>query len=425
MLQAIHRRFDIPCFRCEVSPSAPTTWCAILSSVAIAFTHQPWNDGTNLDDWFATVLEAALQEPSHLTLVVAWAKRSGLQRIQPDLDAIREHGGSVSIIVGISEGGATRQGLELAMQVADRVDIFHDPAGRTFHPKVYTFRSDTLSKLLIGSNNMTAGGLYGNYEAGISVTAENDDLLFAQVEEWISRLRADKECCIRLDQTVLTQIVADERYRIGDEELERSAGAKSPALPTAPDSFLFKPSNSPKKTARRHPRLHPTGAGNGVDSATTGQSQSGRSSDGEILREWSKKLKRSDAQQLGTSTTTNLTGALRLTQNRHPIDRATYFREDFFGREIWYKDKDDPNLEYTEIVADVEVLGQYLGSMSFRVDHDLTRESGQHNFTTDLKWGPMNALLRSTSYVDRWVLLQQLEVGYRLLILDVDPKTYH
>ena len=88
------------------------------------------------------------------------------------------------------------------------------------------------------------------------------------------------------------------------------------------------------------------------------------------------------------------------------------------GSEMCIRDR------FTEITADVAILDEQLGPIKFRVDHSLRRESGQANFTTVLKWGPMNSRLRETSFVNDWVLLQQLEVGYRLEIVAFDPETY-
>ncbi len=326
------------------------------------------------------------------------------------------------MIIGISEGGASKQGLELALEMADRVDIFHDPSGRTFHPKVYMLRSTSSNCLFVGSNNMTAGGLFRNYEAGI-IISDGPESIYDEVDQWITKLRADPHCCIRLDDEKFAILVSDKRYRIGDEDEERAV-ARTPAAASDPSSLLFRVSDSDKKTARRHPGIRKAEIKAGSREVAVGWASSDGSADGATLLEWSKKLLRSDAQQLGNAQNTNLTGALRLTQSRHPIDKTTYFRDEFFGREIWYTDSKDTDVQYTEITADVSILGEKLGSMSFRVDHSLRRESGQANFTTVLKWGPLNATLRENSYVDDWVLLQQLEVGYRLDIVATDPGTH-
>lgn len=384
--------------------------------MTLQFVPQPWKDGANLDDWFATVREASTHEVQHVTIVTAWAKRSGLALIRGDLAAVKAGGGSVSMIVGISEGGASRQGLELALEVSDTVDVFHDPSGRTFHPKVYLSRGDSVSHLFVGSNNMTAGGVFRNYEAGLAVVTATDDAVIAQVELWIEQLRSESECCIRLKPDTLAAILADESYRIGDEDVSRSSGAASKNVgPT--EEHVFTPSRSRKKGPRGAARPAATDvAGEGDDQTTTPVS-------GDVLRRWSKKLKRTDAQQEGGSGTTHLTGNLRLSRSRHAVDQTTYFRREFFGREIWQVDPENANVDYAEVNMDVTVLGEHIGVMVFRIDHNVDREAGQGNVTTVLKWGPLNSRLRSQSYVDDWVLLEALELGYRLEIVEADPDT--
>lgn len=130
----------------------------------VRFVAQPFDDGTDLRDF----LHAVATGPDVVTLriVVAWAKRSGLRRAADDLKSIRDRGGKVLAIVGVSEGGATEQGLSALMLQTDESHVFHD-AGRTFHPKVYLADADQRALLLVGSNNFTAGGLAWNYEAGL------------------------------------------------------------------------------------------------------------------------------------------------------------------------------------------------------------------------------------------------------------------
>src|SRR5436309_3293255 len=98
----------------------------------VQFVSQPFADGYDLRDFLKTAEDD--QNVTELRASVAWAKRSGLTRVQRSLEAIRGRG-RVQLIVGISEGGATRQGLELALELASDVYVFHDPTGRTFHPK--------------------------------------------------------------------------------------------------------------------------------------------------------------------------------------------------------------------------------------------------------------------------------------------------
>jgi hypothetical protein len=124
--------------------------------VHVRFVSQPFHGGTDLRDF----LQAVAAQPGIRTLrmVVAWAKRSGLARAADELNAIRASGGMVIAIVGVSEGGATEQGLRMLIEHTDEAYVFHDRK-RTFHPKVYLAESGDHAMLLAGSHNLTAGGL--------------------------------------------------------------------------------------------------------------------------------------------------------------------------------------------------------------------------------------------------------------------------
>ncbi|WP_336924190.1 phospholipase D family protein [Aquipuribacter sp. SD81] len=404
----------------------------------LSFAAQPWAAGTNLDDYFAHTVAAAADAPHRLVIVSAWAKRSGFSRIGPDLEAVRASGGSVEMIIGISEGGATRQGLELALQMADRVEVFHDLGGRTFHPKVYLATGLKGARLWVGSNNLTAGGLSSNYEAALSLNCSVDEPVVRQVTEWIDRLRADGDCCKMLTRESLAVMVADGRYRIGDEDARRPAERATEeategegdtdsvtddeAMATA---GLFSPSQTAKRGSRRNPR-GATGGTSGTQRDTP--TQPGEDDDevavlpaGHTIARWSKLLKRSDAQQ--TPAGTQPTGALRLSSSGHGIDQTTYFRHEFFDRETWADDLRKPGTELASVQMAVSVDDQALGLMAFRVDHNPNREAGQNNVTTVLKWGPMNAYLRANDHENDWVLIEKLSNGYRLSITPEDPQT--
>ena len=125
----------------------------------ISFQGQPIK---SFGGWSADWLAERLQDVSvqRLEIAVAWVKRSGLSRVRDGLVAFRKRGGKTSAIVGIDEGGATVQGLELALQLIDDVRVYHVLGRRTFHPKVYFASGVSSAHLLVGSNNLTAGGLF-------------------------------------------------------------------------------------------------------------------------------------------------------------------------------------------------------------------------------------------------------------------------
>src|SRR4051794_19699736 len=101
----------------------------------VSFIGQPFPDAEQLGACISQALNAGDRDAAWI--VTAWGKRSGLSRIADDLEAFRARGGRADIILGVDEGGATREGLELALDLFDSVLVFHDPGTRTFHPKVY------------------------------------------------------------------------------------------------------------------------------------------------------------------------------------------------------------------------------------------------------------------------------------------------
>lgn len=393
----------------------------------VQFVTQPFADGYDLSDF----LEAAGQDTSftQLQASVAWAKRSGLARVRPNLDAIAERG-AVQLIIGIGEGGATRQGLELALEISSEVYVFHDPTGRTFHPKVYLGTGTENGLLLAGSHNLTAGGAYFNYEAGImcqlEFTKEPDQRLADDVRSFFSRLISDQEVCLRLDHQLLADLIADPVYRIGDEDAHRKSAAAG--TPDDTDSVtgdetgrtpIFGRSKSPKRSRaavqaaeRTRPNQRPA------------QARATRPPRHAVKRWW-KKMSGSDAQH-PPQPTSAVTGALRLAKAGHPIDHTTYFRNDFFGDAHWETaGTSDPTYEKCFVEMDVDINGTGLGVMPFRVDYKPGRIAGQGNISTVLKWGGLGARLRSEDHASEFTVLERLADGtYRLSIQAGEPQDF-
>lgn len=100
---------------------------------------------------------------------VAFVKRSGTRHIVDSMASFSQRS-RCEIIVGIDHRGTSYEGLEDLLRgvgPSGRVLVFHNPISSTFHPKVYLFRSDTNAEVLIGSGNLTEGGIFTNYEASI------------------------------------------------------------------------------------------------------------------------------------------------------------------------------------------------------------------------------------------------------------------
>ena len=140
-----------------------------------------------------------------LTVMVAYAKLSGVYRLYPYIQKFRENGGIVRFVVGIDQQNTTYDALFHLLKVSDSLSVFHSESiTQTFHVKCYWLKGEQECWCAIGSNNLTAGGLFSNYELSstISVSGENAAEHNAELED-IYQIYTDSE-------SACTHIVTEE-----------------------------------------------------------------------------------------------------------------------------------------------------------------------------------------------------------------------
>lgn len=424
---------------------APVVGVGDAGDVDVSFVAQPFADGRDLRDFLnAIATEPAINE---LDVVVAWAKRSGLRRVRTQLEAVRDRPGTTRLIVGIDEGGATRQGLELAREVFSSVHVFHDNSWRTFHPKIYLGAGADRARLLVGSNNLTAGGVFYNYEAALEcvLSLPTDQALLDEVRAYIDRLYADAEVCKPLDDALLQELINNPRYRVRDEDVSKTAGGpaaeddeppedvdlESDDPEPAPES-IFGKSAEPKRADPIPSHALTKKAGTGTKAAAAKKAVPAKAAAKKagaptapaagVAKRWFKKLSASDARH-PPSATSHVTGVLRLVQAGHQINQTNYFRADFFANRPWTGTPRPRGLfEETTVPFHVVVNGVDHGVHTLRVDHAPWREAGQGNHTTVLHWDGVAAILDATDYTGHYVVLERLIDGsFRLEITPTDP----
>jgi HKD family nuclease len=382
----------------------------------IEFVAQPFEEGTDLRDFLHAVAED--EGLNTLRVIVAWAKRSGLGRAASDLQAIRSRGGKVLTIVGLSEGGATEQGLRVLLDLSDEAYVFYD-ASRTFHPKVYLASGDSHALLLVGSHNLTAGGLAWNYEAGIwcklDITQEPDNKILEDVIAFFDRLLDDTNVCVPLNSLSLAAMLADPSLIIQDEDSRSKPPSNQQDAPEETDSIngipasettaVFGKSQQAKRKAPVLPSQKPAVAPPRKPAPITG-SVPGSRPPISITKRWYKLLEATDAQQ-PPGPNSNPTGNLRLTQEDFSIDHTTYFLKVFFGGLDWRPSARVADMLEVWVPMQTEIAGDYLGEVMLQISHLPSRISGQGNVPTVLHWRDLSARMRKNNYVDRYVTLER------------------
>lgn len=153
---------------------------------------------------------------SSFRAAVAFVKRSGTRHIVKSLSHFSQYA-HVDIIVGIDHAGSSLEGisdLRLAAQPSGRVVVVHNRLPFTFHPKIYVFKSPKSADVLIGSGNLTEGGLYTNYEAGVRLILDLTDpthaLFLQSIDDVLNQWGNLSSGVTRLlDQNLLERLVSD------------------------------------------------------------------------------------------------------------------------------------------------------------------------------------------------------------------------
>jgi len=406
------------------------------------FVGQPFDDFPNLVDFINHARDDRFDE---LKIAVAWAKQSGLGRVFDALEEFRRAGGKVTLIVGVSEGGATKEGLKLALDIADEAYVFHDPR-RTFHPKVYYASSSGARSLMVGSSNLTAGGLSWNYEASLWIdwdAVEGVDVTDS-VESWFAALLDEGDSCSPLTDDLIKDLEASRDIFIGSEDRSRRVPQKKLETPEDNDSSIAATINGLFKAVRAGlrslPPLSPrftskTGA-NGAAKTTanpklqvpvpTSVQQPARNGAApfplsDVQRRWFKKMDHTAAQQ-PKGKHSNPTGNLRLSQEDADINHKIYFRNDFFAGLPWSPTPNKTTEQEVQVTFHTWIDGQDLGPVEIRISHDPNRISGQGNVPTVLHWGPLGRILRGINYIDFFVNLEITNVGEYRLIISEGPR---
>lgn len=176
------------------------------------YIHQP-HSPRRLGDYLNYNLS---QSWTHFRAAVAFVKRTGTRHIFEQLCKFSEHG-SVEIIAGVDHRGTSNEGLRdllNAVHPTGRIILFHNPLPFTFHPKLYLFKSGDRAEVLIGSGNLTEGGLYTNYESTIRLVFDLANLedghalrsIESDLDQWSDDSTGN---ALTLDTRLLERLTAD------------------------------------------------------------------------------------------------------------------------------------------------------------------------------------------------------------------------
>ncbi len=148
---------------------------------------------------------------NNFSFSVAYAKTSGVDVLYDQLSAFLATGGNVYATIGIDQKNTSFEALRAILCLTENLFIFHNRnLASTFHPKVYVLAGEKYGKIYVGSNNLTGGGLYSNYE--IASCEEFDLRMPEQAEGFSNMVRSlgafyqESPCCKRATEDLIKKL---------------------------------------------------------------------------------------------------------------------------------------------------------------------------------------------------------------------------
>jgi HKD family nuclease len=362
-----------------------------------------------------------------IVFVSAFVALRTILRLRERLLRQVEEGTQLRFTVGIDLGGTSREVLQELLRWPCETVVFHNPIPRaTFHPKLYLLKGRFGATLFVGSNNLTDGGLYTNYEAATRMDFDlrSERPTFEEFVEPLQRFISPEGPTVQpLTQELIDTLIARgmlpseaeararRQHEFGEREgrgrdvpanpfgaspipfpplltqAERGDEPVPPVSPTPPTSTTpAAPPTAP--TAPAPPPAPPTRPAAPAPAATPTVPTRAR------VLVWRKApLPKTDAQYVPPGSNSNPVGGVRLTKAgfENPpgtlIDQTTYFRR-LFADYAWEQEpgKHDDQ-EHTFVPMRVIIRGRDYGVRHFEISHKPSGEAGQANYTTILRWG--------------------------------------
>jgi len=357
-------------------------------------------------------------------MMVAYVKEGGVIRLKPFVEKFKLSGGIVKAVVGIDQKLTSIQGLALLMPLCDKIYVYHsENLMQTFHPKAYAFvKGDEKATVLIGSNNLTSGGLYTNYEFGscheYNLKDKSQMQHFSEFKKAFEFYSTPSKCSKNLSPELFKRMIeaghylSDEKKEIkrifsGTGEMvvhEKIFGSevfKAPRIQPAQKKLLNEKPETPKEI-EEIPIIPSLPKGNLV---------------------WEKKLNKSDI--LIAEGKTNPTGGLRLTQAKWKddgkiISQTTYFRGKLFGNFKWNEIRQKPNVYGVYILFNVTILENEIGTHLLLVRHKPSGESKQGNYTTSVSWGEIKDFITKQNLTGKTLKLYSPKEGQEPFFIEIN-----
>lgn len=374
-----------------------------------------------------------LAEIKKVVLSVAFVSESGVDQIAEQLKA---HSPQVTVFAGIRNDITSYQGLKRLHAISGKLYAV-DTGSRmvVFHPKLYMVLGKTHAKLLLGSANLTLGGLNNNIEAGmllhLDLANPNDRAVVDSIETQLALLSTDyPDNIVKIDAGVeLDAMLASGRLV---DEMAIPPPRPSTSAGGAAGDFIGRiklktvPIRRALVKAKAAPKLTKAGKVGAVSSKVGGKVLPAPLTAGvEFELVWESKLLTRRDLSIPNAAGTHATGSINLDKGLLPVaaDQRHYFRDDVFPALSWSATNASGKVEQAFAKFQLVLKGISYGEFDLRIGHS-TDVNGktyrQNNAMTRLSWGPMHAYVARTDLIGRTLALYRDKADPTRFVLEID-----
>ena len=311
---------------------------------------------------------------------VAFVKTSGIYLLYDGLKQINKKG---TIFAGIRNNITSIQAVFKLIDIGVNLYLVDTgSANIVFHPKLYVFEFSNCYKIIIGSANLTGGGLNSNIELSTLLTFNKPDLSINNfIKELVSIPENLKNNILKINNKKEAFLLF-KRGLLIDERIssDNISGEKNKLNKKNDDTPRIKLQNKhiaiPKVKMKR--KIKPSGALNTPS-----------------FKDWilvweSKELKERDL-NIPSGENTNPTGSMLFKKgNFDDIDQRLYFRNNVFNDLNWLKDPKTAHHERSIASFHFLIRGLYYGIFDLKLSHNTDTNSKsyrQSNSMTQIHWG--------------------------------------
>ncbi|RLA95059.1 MAG: hypothetical protein DRG83_19020 [Deltaproteobacteria bacterium] len=151
----------------------------------------------NISRKLVSVLLPAIEQSQEVRIAVAFVSHRGLSMIEPSVKRSLQRGAYIEFLVGLDLSTTEPKALWTLYELSqheDNIELYcYTELGPSvvYHPKLYITNAKEEVTAVLGSSNLTSGGLKSNLEANVVIRANINEEIISDVYATYNKLKFD------------------------------------------------------------------------------------------------------------------------------------------------------------------------------------------------------------------------------------------